>query len=67
MVSMEAAMNDLNDAERDYVMELLRTTHKELLHELHHTATQDYKERLRSVIALNESATGKLQQIGQSE
>ena len=37
---------DLTDEERTYLSMLLETTHKERLHELHHTDTAAFKEVL---------------------
>lgn len=55
------AMTDLNEQERDYLAKLLKKRHDELLHELHHAATREYKVGLRQEIDLTESLKEKLQ------
>jgi hypothetical protein len=51
---------DINDEERDYLLEILEARRAELLHELHHTDTLDYKEVLRRKIALVEALNSTL-------
>ena len=53
--------NVLTDQERDYLIKLLGKRHDELLHELHHAATREYKEGLRREIDLTEALQGKLE------
>lgn len=50
----------LTEKERDYLKELLQSNHDELLHELHHTDTNEYKEILLIKVALVESLQSKL-------
>jgi hypothetical protein len=38
---------NITDKERDYLLELLETNHRELLREISHTDTLDYKEMLK--------------------
>ncbi|MFN8547026.1 MAG: hypothetical protein U0527_03405 [Candidatus Eisenbacteria bacterium] len=38
---------ELSDAERELLNELLEAAHTQTLHELHHTATAEYKDLLR--------------------
>lgn len=45
---------ELTDQERDYLSKLLGRRHDELLHELHHAATREYKDGLRREIDLTE-------------
>ena len=52
--------SELTDQERDYLTKLLGKRHDELLHELHHAATREYKEGLRREIDLTEGLQGKL-------
>ena len=51
---------DITDEEREYLLEILDARREELLHELHHTDTLDYKEMLRRKIALVESVRSRL-------
>jgi hypothetical protein len=51
---------ELNEHERAYLSELLEARHAEMLHELHHTDTADFKEILRKRIALIESLRAKV-------
>lgn len=51
---------ELTDQERDYLTKLLGKRHDELLHELHHAATREYKAGLRREIDLTEGLQGKL-------
>jgi hypothetical protein len=51
---------DINEQERDYLLEILEARRAELLHELHHTDTLDFKEVLRRRVALVENLSSKL-------
>lgn len=51
---------DINEEERDYLLEILEARRAELLHELHHTDTLDFKEVLRRKMALVESLNNRL-------
>jgi hypothetical protein len=51
---------DINEEERDYLLEILEARRAELLHEMHHTDTLDFKEVLRRKIALAESLDSRL-------
>ena len=51
---------DITNEEREYLLEILEARREELLHELHHTDTLDYKEMLRRKIAVVESVRSKL-------
>jgi len=53
-------MHDLNEQEREYLGKLLAKRHDELLHELHHTVTREYKAGLRQEIDLTEQLKAKL-------
>ena len=50
----------MNDQEREYLLKLLAKRHDELLHELHHAVTREYKAGLRQEIDLTERLTAKL-------
>lgn len=54
---------DVNDAEREFLLELLQTRHTSMLHELHHTDTYEYKEMLQQKLALLERLRDKLQNM----
>jgi hypothetical protein len=51
---------ELTDTERDYFMKLLEATHREKLHELHHTDTNEYKILVKAEIDLIEALRAKL-------
>lgn len=56
-------MQDLNTEEREYLTKLLKKRHDDLLHELHHAVTREYKDGLRREIDLTErlqSAVGNV-------
>lgn len=57
-------MNELKDQEREYILKLLAKRHDELLHELHHAVTREYKLGLRQEIELTEQLKVKLQPVG---
>ena len=50
----------LTNEEREYLMTLLEATHREKLHELHHTDRAEYKALVRSEIASIEALQIKL-------
>jgi hypothetical protein len=51
---------ELNEQEREYLLEVLEAATKEKLHELHHADSSDYKRLLRHRLELLESLTAKL-------
>ena len=51
---------ELTEQEIQYLTELLETAHKDLLQELHYTATVDYKEHLKQKADVNEQLASKL-------
>ena len=53
----------MNDQEREYLLKLLAKRHDELLHELHHAVTREYKIGLRQEIDLTEQLKVKLQPV----
>lgn len=54
-------MFELKEQETEYLAKLLKKRHDELLHELHHAVTREYKVGLRQEIDLTESLQAKLQ------
>lgn len=54
-------MFELKEQEMEYLAKLLKKRHDELLHELHHAVTREYKVGLRQEIDLTESLQEKLQ------
>jgi hypothetical protein len=56
-------MDDLSHEDREYLRKLLSAAHKELLHELHHVAKQDFKESLKRELELNERVSVKLEPV----
>jgi len=57
-------VTDLNDEERQYLVELLERRLESLLHELHHATTRHFKEGLRQEVALTERLREKLAAAG---
>ena len=55
---------EITDQERDYLLELLEAKRSEMLHELHHTDTLDFKEMLKRRAALVEGLHSKLKGAG---
>ena len=54
-------MLNITSQEREFLLELLDAKRTAMLHELHHTDTQDYKELLRRQVALLEELQRKLE------
>ncbi len=53
-------MVELSSDEVRYLEGLLSSARKDLLHEIHHAATHEYKEWLRKELAVNERVTARL-------
>ncbi len=53
-------MVDLSSDEVRYLESLLSQARKDLLREIHHAATHDYKEWLKRELAVNERVTNRL-------
>jgi len=53
-------MTELTLEERKYIENLLAKRHDELLHELHHAVTHEYKNGLKQEIALTEQLKAKV-------
>jgi hypothetical protein len=52
-------MSKLTDQESEYIAKLLDKRHAELIHELHHAVTRDYKDGLKREIQLTEDLKSK--------
>ena len=55
---------DITDEEKEYLLELLDAKRSEMLHELHHTDTLDFKEMLRGRLELADGLRSKLEGAG---
>jgi hypothetical protein len=53
-------MVELTQEEQEYVANVLRSAHTELLRNLHHADSRDFRQTLRVVIEMNERITGKV-------
>jgi hypothetical protein len=54
---LEENMLELTCEEREYLVTILRSAHTELLHDLHHADSRDYRRRLRDMLGMNEHIT----------
>jgi hypothetical protein len=54
---------DLNEREAAVLLTVLEIAHKEKLHELHHTSTKDYAQRLRAEADVIERIHAKLSDV----
>ena len=54
---------DITDQEREFLLELLETRRTSMLHELHHTDTNYYKEMLKEKLELLEGVKAKVETI----
>ncbi|HSB27746.1 MAG TPA: hypothetical protein VLE19_07820 [Pyrinomonadaceae bacterium] len=50
----------VTDAEREFLLELLEARYTSMLHELHHTDTNEYKKLLEKKVELLETLKEKL-------
>lgn len=50
----------ISDSEREFLLELLDARHTSMLHELHHTDTNDYKQLLLQQVEVLEKLKNKL-------
>ena len=50
---------DITEQERELLLEILEARHVELLHELHHTDTRDFKEMLKRKVEIVEGLKSK--------
>ena len=51
----------VTDSEREFLLEVLDARYTSMLHELHHTDTNDYKQFLTAKLELLEKLRSKLQ------
>jgi len=51
---------DLTFDETRYLIHVLSQARKDLLHEIHHVATHDFRDRLRKELEMNERLDTKL-------
>jgi hypothetical protein len=58
---------NLTTQEKDYLLEVLEARHAEMLHELHHTDTADYRKLLRQNLELVEALKEKLKKADASD
>ena len=54
---------DITNEERDYLLEILEARREELLHELHHTDTLDFKEMLKRKVEMVEGLRSRLKTV----
>lgn len=55
-------MFEFDEREREYLQTILLAAHTQLLHELHHSDSADFKQQLRRQIELNERITLKVRE-----
>ncbi len=53
-------MLELTTEELAYIVDLVQADHKEILHELHHTDTREFENKLRQRLTVNEAVARKL-------
>ena len=53
----------ITDPERELLLELLTSKRDSMLHELHHTDTNDYKELLKRKLELLEALRAKIEEL----
>jgi hypothetical protein len=51
---------EITDEEKEILSELLQSTYQQMLHELHHTDTADYKEMLKKRVDVVERLIQKI-------
>ena len=54
---------DISTQERDFLLELLKEKQIAMLHELHHTDTNEFEEMLREKIELLEGLKVRIEQL----
>jgi hypothetical protein len=60
-------MLEVNAEEEKYLLELLETTHKEMLHEINHTDTHDYRDMLKNKLTVIDGLMAKLKSSSQQK
>jgi predicted transcriptional regulator len=58
---------DITDNEREFLLELLESKRAAIIHELHHTDTNDFKELLKQKVELVENLKAKIENARSSE
>lgn len=58
---------ELTDNEREYLLALLEAKRAAMIHELHHTATHDFKDMLKEKVELVESLRAKIERASSSK
>ncbi len=53
-------MFDLTHDEKQYLLTILQSGHKELLHNLHHADSREFRRTLRERLDLNEQVMAKI-------
>lgn len=53
-------MLDLTHEEQEYLVTILKSAHTELLRDLHHVASRDFRRGLRDMLDMNERITEKV-------
>ena len=53
-------MFDLTHDEKHYLLTVLQSGHKELLHNLHHADSREFRRTLRERLEMNEQLTAKI-------
>jgi hypothetical protein len=58
---------DISDEERAFLTELLSAKQNSMLHEINHTDTLDFKERLKRQLELLEKFKARIEQLPSSQ
>ncbi|MHB0972458.1 MAG: hypothetical protein ACYC7A_22225 [Thermoanaerobaculia bacterium] len=56
-------LEDLDEPETDYLVELLTAAHTELMHQIHRADAFEFRQQLREVILVNELLREKLEPV----
>lgn len=56
-------MLDISSAEREFLLELLEAKHSAMLHEIHHTDTEDFREMLKEQVDLLEELKVRIRRL----
>ena len=54
---------DISDQERDFLLEVLKEKQTAMLHELHHTDTDEFEELLKEKLEVLEKVKARIQQV----
>jgi hypothetical protein len=58
---------DITDNEREFLLELLESKRAAIIHELHHTDTNDFKQILKQKAELVETLKAKIESVNSSK